>query len=151
MHPFLRPGEWLVTGRFLDPDGSETRTAGAAVVTASEQFPEILQASVEMRPTGGAGRGQAECSSYHLELVGATQVRYRMDSMALATVLVGGGSCTERSLILTYGSTERRVVGFESFVALTPDELLACGSFVAEGVVVKTWEVHLERVPVRSP
>lgn len=150
MHSFLLPGEWLVTGRFFDPDGGETLTAGAAVVASSEQFPEILKVGVELRGIGDGSRPDTQTSSYHLELAGTSQVRFRMDSLALATVLLGSGTFTDRSLILTYLSPTRRYVGFETFVAVAPGELLACGSFLADGVVVKTWEVHLERVPPRT-
>jgi len=149
MHPFLLPGEWLVTGRFIDPEGGETVTAGTTVVASSEQFPEILKVGVELRRVGDSSRDDTQSSSYHLELAGASQVRFRMDSLALGTVLLGGGTFTDRSLILTYLSPNRRYVGFESFVGFGGGELLATGSFLADGVVVKTWEVHLERVPPR--
>jgi len=133
MHPFLLPSEWLVTGRFLDPDGGETLTAGAAIVTATDQFPEILQVSVELRKVGDASYSQPQTTYYHLEIVAASQVKFRMDSIALGTILAGGGCFTRRTLTLTYLSPDRRYVGF--------------GSFVADGTLVKTWEVQLERVP----
>lgn len=147
MHPFLMPGEWLVTGRFLDPDGSELLTAGAAVVRTTEQFPEILQVSVELREIGDASYSQPQNTYYHLEIVGASKVSFRMDSIALGTILVGEGSYTRRSLILSYLSPDRRYVGFESFTVMSEREVLACGSFVADGTPVKTWEVVLESVP----
>jgi hypothetical protein len=150
MHPYLHPGEWLVSGRFLDPNGGESLSTGAAMVTASEQFPEILRVAVELRWADDGARSPAQSSSYHLELVGASQVRFRMDSIALAAVMVGIGTFTDRSLTLSYQSPDRRFVGFESFVVVAPGELLACGTFLADGVVVKTWEVHLERVPLRQ-
>lgn len=149
MHPFLLPGEWLVTGRFIDPGGSESLTAGTTVVASSEQFPEILRVVVELRRVGDSSRDDTQSSSYHLEMAGAAHVRFRMDSLALGTVLLGSGTFTDRSLTLTYLSPNRRYVGFESFVAVGGGELLATGSFLADGVVVKTWEVNLERVPLR--
>ena len=150
MHPFLLPGEWLVSGRFLDPDGGETLTTGAAMVAATEQFPEVLQISVELREVGSSSHShQTQSTYYHLEIAGSSQVRFRMDSIALGTILTGGGSFTDRSLVLTYVSPDRRYTGFESFSVVRRGELLACGSFVADGVLVKTWEVKLERVPDR--
>jgi len=147
IHPFLLPAEWLVTGRFLDPDGSEVLTAGAAVVRTTDQFPEILQVSVELREVGDSSYSQPQNTYYHLEIAGAARVSFRMDSIALGTILVGEGSYTRRSLILSYLSPDRRYVGFESFTVVGERELLACGSFVADGTPVKTWEVVLERVP----
>lgn len=147
MHPYLVPGEWLVTGRFFDPDGSETVTAGAAILRSSGEFPEILEVSVELRELGEGSYPHAELSNYHLEIVGSGQVRFRMDSIALGTILAGGGSFTQRSLTLAYLSPDRRFVGFEAFTAINRDEVITCGSFLADGAIVKTWEVQLERVP----
>lgn len=147
MHPYLVPGEWLVTGRFFDPDGGETLTAGAAVLRSSDEFPEILEVSVELRELGERSYSHSEHSSYRLEIVGAGLVRFRMDSIALGTILAGGGSFTDHSLTLTYLSPDRRFVGFEAFTAISRNEVVTCGSFVADGSIVKTWEVQLERVP----
>ena len=147
MHPYLVPGEWLVTGRFFDPDGGETLTAGAAILRSSEEFPEILEVSVELRELGEKSSSHAEHSSYRLEIVGAGRVRFRMDSIALGTILAGGGSFTDRSMTLTYLSPDRRFVGFEAFTALGRNEVITSGSFIADGSIVKTWEVQLERVP----
>ena len=147
MHPYLVPGEWLVTGRFFDPEGGETLTAGAAVLRSSDDFPEILEVSIELRELGERSYSHAERSSYHLEIVGAGQVRFRMDSLALGTMMTGGGSFTDRSLTLSYLSPDRRFVGFEAFTAIGRDQIVTCGSFIADGTIVKTWEVQLERVP----
>ncbi len=147
MHPYLAPGEWLVTGRFFDPEGEETVVAGATVVHAAPEFPEILEVTVELRELSGIGRGRPERSTYRLEIAPGRRVRFRMDSLALGTLLSGGGAFTDRTLTLTYTSPDARFVGFEAFTAITQDEVITAGSFVAEGAVVKTWEVVLERVP----
>jgi len=147
MHPFLLPGEWLATGRFVDPNGGETLTAGAIVITASPEFPELFEAAVELRELGDSSYSQPQSSFYHMEIVGTNQIRFRMDSVALGTTLVGGGSFSSRCLILTYLAPDGRYTGFESFTAVGEGELVACGSFVADGTIVKTWEVQLERVP----
>ena len=112
-------------------------------------FP-VLRKSIELRRVGDGSRSQAQSSSYHLELVGTSQVKLRMDSVALGTVLLGAGTFTDCSLTLTYLSPDRRYVGFESYIVVGEGNLVACGSFVADGVVVKTWEVQLERVPTRD-
>lgn len=150
MHPFLLPGEWLVKGRFFDPDGGETVTTGAAVIKTTEQFPEILQVAVELREIGGRTPSQPQSTFYHLEIVGTSRVKFRMDSIALGTILVGEGSFTSQSLILSYLSPDRRYVGFESFTVQSSSDVLACGSFIADGAPVKTWEVGLESVPLRE-
>lgn len=144
MHPFLHPRQWLVNGRFADPDGPEIMTAGMAIVRASEQSPNLFQVSMELHRVGDSGSEEPQNTYYHLEVVAASQARFRMDSTALGTVLAGGGSFSDRSLTLTYLSPDRRYVGFESFVALTADHLLACGSFVADGALSRTWEVSLQ-------
>ena len=147
MHPYLVPGEWLVTGRFLDPAGGESVVAGATVVRAADEFPEILEVTVELRELGEGSHASSESSSYRLEIAAAQRVRFRMDSIALGTLLAGVGTFTERTLVLTYASPDRRFVGFEAFTALSPEEVVTAGSFVADGAVVRTWEVTLERVP----
>lgn len=150
MHPFLLPGEWLATGRFVDPMGGETLAAGAIVVTATPEFPELFEVAVELREVGDSSYSHPQNSFYHLEIVGGNQIRFRMDSVALGTILVGGGSFSPRAIVLTYLTPSGRYTGFESFTVVGHDELVACGSFVADGTIVKTWEVQLERVPDSS-
>jgi hypothetical protein len=147
MHPFLLPSEWLVTGRFFDLEGGETVTAGATIVRASESFPELLEVSVELRELGDQSYRPMQTSTYHLEITGVNQVRFRMDSTTLGTVLTGSGTFTSRSLTMAYRSPDRAFSGFEVYTVQAAGQLLTCGSFVAEGALVKTWEVSLDKVP----
>ena len=147
MHPFLLQSDWLVTGRFFDLDGGETVTAGTTVIQTSDSFPELLEVSVELRELGEHSYRPTQASSYHLEIVGTTQVRFRMDSIALGTVLTGEGVFTDRSLTMAYRSPDRAFAGFEVYTVVSTEQLLACGSFVADGTLVKTWEVVLDKVP----
>lgn len=147
MHPFLFPGEWLVNGIFFDPViAGQNEATGIATVRAEAQFPEILQVTVELQEVGEISYAPAQTTSYHLEIFGERRVKFRMDSISLGTVLIGEGAYTSRSLTLGYRSPEGRYTGFESFVRLQPGRLIACGSFMADQVSVKTWEVLMERV-----
>ncbi len=146
MHPFLFPGEWLVSGIFFDPVAGESEAGGIATLRAEAQFPEILQVTVELQELGEISYSPAQTTSYHLEIVGDRRIKFRMDSISLGTVLLGDGAYTPRSLTLGYRSPEGRYTGFESFVELEPGRIIACGGFMAEQVSVKTWEVMMERV-----
>ncbi len=147
MHPFLLPSEWLVTGRFFDLEGGETVTAGATMVRASESFPELLEVTVELRELGEHSYRPMQATTYHLEISGTNQVRFRMDSIALGTVLTGSGVFTDRSLTMNYHSPDSTFAGFEVYTVAATRQILTCGSFVANGILVKTWEVVLDKVP----
>jgi len=146
MHPFLFPGEWLVSGIFFDPVAGESEATGIATVRAEPQFPEILQVTIELQEVGEISYSPAQTTSYHLEIFGDRRIKFRMDSISLGTVLMGEGAYTARTLTLGYRSPEGRYTGFESFVELEPGKVIACGGFMADQVSVKTWEVLLERV-----
>lgn len=152
IHPFLIPGEWLVRGRFFDPGGGESATSGVAIVSTVPRFPEILRVGIELSEVARDRSAPSQATSYHLEIVGDRQVRFRMDSDALSTILIGEGSFSEKSIILTYSSPNRVYSGYESFIASGDSEIVTCGCFLANGVPVNTWEVCLEAIrlpPVR--
>jgi hypothetical protein len=148
IHPFLIPSEWLVRGRFMDPEGGHSTTSGVAVVRAIPRFPEVLHVSVELSEIARHGTAPSQASSYHLELVGDRRLRFRMDSDVLGTILLGEGTFSERSIILSYQSPNRIYSGYESFIAVSQNEIVTCGCFLADGITVNTWEVSLEAIGV---
>jgi hypothetical protein len=114
-------------------------------IHASDQFPETLEVVGEVRDADDPG-SRPVSTSYHLDVISTSALRFRMDSLPLGTVLVGEGFFSENSLVLHYGSPDRRIIGCESFVAVGPDEMHTTGVLLADGVVVTRWLAHLERV-----
>ena len=148
IHPFLIPAEWLVRGRFVDPEGGHSTTAGVAVVTAIPRFPEVLHVSVELSEVSRPGASPSQATSYHLEISGERRLRFRMDSDVLGTILLGDGTYSEKSIVLAYQSPNNLYSGYETFVAISSNEIITCGCFLADGITVNTWEVTLEAIGV---
>ncbi len=145
MHPLLVPGSWLLEGRYYPSGRPPQRVLGATEVRAAEEFPETLQLEGEVRDADNPASRPVR-STYHLDVSGATTVRFRMDSLPLATVLTGEGYFDDHVLIVRYASPDRRLQGVESYVRCSEDEMRASGVLLAEGAPVMSWLVRLERL-----
>lgn len=143
MHPFLVPGEWFLEGDYFPSSKKPQRLVGITEVHASEEFPETLRVSGEVRDAETTGRPVP--SSFHLDVIGPATVRFRMDSIPLGTVLVGGGHFNDHALVLRYASPDRRFVGVESYVSGSTGVLHYTGVILADGAAVTSWLARLER------
>lgn len=145
MHPLLVPGSWLLEGRYYPSGRSPQRVLGVTEVRSAEEFPETLRIEGEVRdaenPTARPVR-----SAFHLDIAGATTVRFRMDSQPLATVLTGDGHFDEHVMVLRYASPDRRLQGVESYVRCSDNEMRATGVLLADGAPVTSWLARLERL-----
>lgn len=145
MHPLLVPGSWLVEGDYFPTGRAPNRVKGVTEVHSSEQFPETLRVEGEIRdaddPTARPVR-----STFHVDVASANAVRFRMDSLPLATVLVGDGRFDAATLVLRYGSPDRRIIGVETFVATAPGEMRSSGLLLVDGSPATMWLARLERV-----
>ncbi len=145
VHPLLVPGAWLVEGTYFPTGRGPNRVVGVTEVHAAEQFPETLRIEGELRDAEDPA-ARPVCSSFHVDVASSTALRFRMDSLPLATVLVGDGFFDQVSLVLRYASPDRRFVGCESYVACGSSEIRSTGVLLADGVPVTSWLARLERV-----
>jgi hypothetical protein len=145
VHPFLNPASWLLDGSYFPTGRSPHRVTGITEVRSAEQFPETLRVQGEVRDaTDPAARPVR--SSYHIDVTSSMTLKFRMDSLLLGTVLVGDGFFDATSLVLRYASPDKRIVGCESYVARSEDEVRSTGVILADGVAVTSWLARLERV-----
>lgn len=145
MHPLLVPGAWLFDGSY-HPAGKPVQiVTGVTEVHASEEFPETLRVEGEVREANDPA-ARPVCSTYYLDVTGHDRIRFRMNSQPLATVLVGEGFFDDISMVVHYSSPERRILGFESYVAGSTWEMRTSGVLLADGVVVTSWIARLERI-----
>lgn len=145
MHPLLVPGEWFVEGRYHPAGKATQRVTGVTTVHAAEEYPETLRVQGEIRSAEDPGARPVH-SSFHLDVVSSQTVRFRMDSLPLATVLVGEGHFDEDTMVIRYASPDRRIVGVETFVGPTSDDMRHAGVILADGSPVTSWIARLERV-----
>ena len=145
MHPLLVPGSWLLEGRYYPSGRPPQRVLGATEVRAAEDYPETLQVEGEVRDADNATARPVR-STYHLDVSGPATIRFRIDSLPLATVLTGEGFFDEHVLVFRYASPDRRLQGVESYVRCGEDEMRATGVLLAEGAPVTSWLVRLERL-----
>jgi len=150
VHPLLVPGSWLLDGRYHPAGRDAQHVAGVTEVRPSDEFPETLRVDGEVRDVERPAARPVR-STYHLDLVGATAVRFRMDSLPLGTVLLGEGHFDDETLVLRYASPDRRILGVESFVSCGADRMRATGVLLADGAPVTAWLAALERVAGASP
>ncbi len=145
MHPFLHPGSWLLAGDYFPARKSAQHLTGVTETRTSEQFPETLRVEGEIRDAGNPGARPVR-SAFHLDVVATDRVRFRMDSQPLGTVLVGGGHFDAVGMVVRYGSPDRRILGFESYVSVSADEIRYSGVLLADGAPLTSWLARLERV-----
>ena len=145
MHPLLVPGSWLLEGDYHPSGRPSQRLIGVTEVRPSESYPETLEVEGEVRDAGSAAARPVR-SSYHLDVTGGATVRFRMDSLPLGTVLTGEGYFDDAALVIRYASPDRRILGVESFVSSSHDELRSTGVLLADGAPVTSWIARLERV-----
>lgn len=147
MHPLLVPGSWLVEGNYYPTGRPPNRVKGVTEVRSSEQFPETLQVEGEIRDADDPASRPVR-STYHVDVVTAASVRFRMDSLPLATVLVGDGRYDASTLVLRYGSPDKRILGVETYVSTSPVEMRTSGVLLVDGAPATMWLARLERVHV---
>ncbi len=145
MHPLLVPGSWLLEGHYYPSGRPAQRVLGVTEVRAAEDFPETLRVEGEVRDADNPSARPVR-STYHLDVSGPTALRFRMDSLPLATVLTGDGHFDDHALVIRYTSPDRRIQGVESYVRCTDDEMHSTGVMLAEGAPLTSWVVRLERV-----
>lgn len=145
MHPLLVPGSWLVEGDYFPTGRAPNRVQGVTEVHSSEQFPETLRVEGEIRDADDPGSRPVR-STFHVDVATASSVRFRMDSLPLGTVLVGDGRFDATSLVLRYGSPDKRIIGVETYVATSPGEMRTSGLVLVDGAPATMWLARLERV-----
>jgi hypothetical protein len=141
----LVPGSWLLEGRYHPSGRPSQRVLGATEVRAAEEFPETLRVEGEVRDAENPAAKPVR-STYHLDVAGSGAIRFRMDSLPLATVLTGEGHFDDAVLVFRYASPDRRLQGVETYVRCSEDEMRASGVLLAEGAPVTAWLVRLERL-----
>jgi len=149
VHPLLVPGAWLLEGNYFPAGKSAQRVTGVTHVHAADEFPETLRVDGEIRDADDS-ESRPVLTTFHLEVVSRRAVRFRMDSIPLATVLTGQGFNDDFALVLHYSSPDQRIAGFESYVACGANEMRTAGVLVADGVRVTSWHARLERVVGRQ-
>jgi len=145
MHPLLVPGAWLLEGSYFPTGKPMEHLVGVTEVHASEEFPETLRVAGEVRDAGNPA-SRPVATSFHLDVVSTTTVRFRMDSLLLGTVLVGGGFYDNDAMVLRYTSPDSRILGFESYVRCGANAMRSTGALLVDGAPVTSWLGHLERV-----
>lgn len=149
MHPFLVPGAWLLEGQYFPTGKPPQRVSGVTQSRASEEFPETLEVQGEIRDADDAS-SKPVLSTFHLDVVGRHQVRFRMDSIPLGTVLLGRGCFDDAVLVLHYASPDRRILGFESYTGCSEGVLRTSGVLLADGALVTSWLAKLDRIVAGS-
>ncbi len=144
-HPFLLPGSWLLAGEYFPAGKAPQHLTGVTETHTSEQFPETLRVEGEVRDAGNPGARPVR-SVFHLDVVATGRLRFRMDSLPLGTVLVGGGHFDGVGMVIRYGSPDRRILGFESYVSTSADEIRYSGVLLADGSPLTSWLARLERL-----
>lgn len=145
LHPFLLPACWLLEGEYFPAQGKPQRVLGSTEVRANEQFPETLQVVGEVRDADDPS-SRPVATEFTLDLVAQRRVRFHMNSIPLATVLLGEGVWWEKALLLHYASPDRRIVGSENYAAMSQEELITGGLLFVDGVAVTRWLARLQRV-----
>lgn len=145
VHPLLVPGSWLVEGSYFPTGRAANQVVGVTEVHSSEQFPETLRIEGEVRDAGDPSARPVR-STFHVDVATSHTLRFRMDSLPLGTVLVGDGFFDQHSLVIRYGSPDRRILGSETYVATGPNEMRSTGVLLVDGVAVTSWLARLERV-----
>ncbi|HPC83932.1 MAG TPA: hypothetical protein P5234_11000 [Thermoanaerobaculaceae bacterium] len=145
MHPLLVPGSWLVEGDYFPTGRAPNRVTGVTEVHSSEQFPETLRVEGEIRDAVDPTARPVH-STFHVDVVTSRSVRFRMDSLPLGTVLIGDGQYDATTLVLRYGSPDRRILGVETYVATVPGEMRTSGVLLVDGTPATMWLARLERV-----
>jgi len=149
VHPFLVPGAWLLEGEYFPAGKARQRVSGVTQTSASEAFPETIEVRGEIRDADDPA-SKPVLSTFHLDVVSRYEVRFRMDSIPLGTVLLGYGCFDDHALVLQYASPDRRIVGFESFSCGGEGVLRATGVLLADGARVTSWLARLEKVAART-
>ncbi|NWF99959.1 MAG: hypothetical protein HXY19_03325 [Thermoanaerobaculaceae bacterium] len=145
MHPFLVPGAWLLEGNYFPTGKTPQRVSGVTQTRASEAFPETIEVQGEIRDADDP-TSKPVLSTFHLDVVGRQQVRFRMDSIPLGTVLLGRGFYDDAAMALQYASPDRRILGFESYTSCGEGVLRTTGVLLADGALVTSWLAKLERI-----
>jgi hypothetical protein len=145
----LVPGAWLLEGDYFPAGKAQQRVTGVTLSSASESFPETLEVRGEIRDAGDPA-SKPVLSTFHLDVAGRQNVRFRMDSIPLATVLVGYGCYDEDALVLQYSSPDHRIIGFESYTRCKEGVLRATGVLLADGSRVTSWIARLERIAKKN-
>lgn len=149
MHPFLVPGAWLLEGEYFPAGKTRQRVSGVTQTSASEAFPETIEVRGEVRDAEDP-TSKPVLSTFHLDVVSRHELRFRMDSIPLGTVLLGHGCFDDQALVLQYSSPDRRIVGFESYCSRGERTLHATGVLLADGARVTSWLATLEKVTARG-
>jgi len=113
VHPFLVPGAWLLEGNYFPTGKTPQRVSGVTQTRASEAFPETIEVQGEIRDADDP-TSKPVLSTFHLDVVGRQQVRFRMDSIPLGTVLLGRGFYDDAAMALQYASPDRRILGLRA-------------------------------------
>ncbi len=149
MHPFLVPGAWLLEGDYFPAGKARQRVSGVTQTSASDAFPETIEVRGEIRDAEDPA-SKPVLSTFHLDVVSRRELRFRMDSIPLGTVLLGHGCFDDYALVLQYTSPDRRIVGFESYTQASDGRLRATGVLMADGARVTSWLALLEKVTTPS-
>ncbi len=145
LHPFLLPASWLLEGEYFPAQGKPQRVLGTTEVRADEQFPETLQVVGEVRDADDLS-SRPVATEFTVDLVSPRRVRFHMNSIPLATVLLGEGVWRAEVLLIHYASPDRRIVGSESYAAVSEEALVTSGLLFVDGVAVTRWLARLQRL-----